>query len=150
MPEGTTPDVHGKAAELGIATNHEAMSNGEFRFRLTAGDGSSYVRTVASGQGSWQQSHFHHSIRETYIVQSGWAALAEYRDSAVVWHILQVGDVVTTVPYVPHNVYLPADAVLHCVKHGNGGSSDWHPHEELDKLTVHLTEAQIPVPHDAP
>lgn len=114
MPERTVPDVQAKAMELGITTHHEAMSNGEFRFRLRADDGSAYVRTVASDRGSWQQSHFHHAILETYIVQAGWAALVEYSEGGAIWHILNAGDVRTTVPYVPHNVYLPAKAVIRC------------------------------------
>jgi len=143
MPQDPVEQAEIKARELGIETHHELMGNGEFRFRLKANDGSSYVRTVAAGRGSWQQSHFHELIRETYIVQTGWAAFVEYRDTQAVWQILTPGEVRSTVPPVPHNVYLPAGAVIHTVKHGTGGSADWHPHGLLDQLTIHLTEADI-------
>ena len=71
------------AASQGIRTNHERMSNDELRFRLTAADGSGYIRTVASNTGAWQSSHFHKALLETYIVQSGWAALVELIDGSL-------------------------------------------------------------------
>lgn len=34
-----------EAEALGVTTLHEEMDNGELRFRLRFGDGSSYIRT---------------------------------------------------------------------------------------------------------
>ena len=132
------------ATEQGIGTKHEKTASGEFRFRLVAGDGSSYVRTIASDAGGWQHSHYHRSIVETYIVQAGWIALVEYQQSNLTWHILSANEVYTTTTGVAHNVYLPAGTVLHTVKHGDGGAKDWHAHDELDKLTRSLNESSIP------
>jgi mannose-6-phosphate isomerase-like protein (cupin superfamily) len=127
----------------GIRTRHERMDNGEFRFRLLAGDGSAYIRTVAGPAGAWQNSHYHNEVRETYIVQRGWAALVELVDGAVVWHMLAPGDVCTTRPLVPHNLYLPAGAATHTVKHGRGQPDDWHPCPELDALVKPLSEDAV-------
>jgi hypothetical protein len=132
------------AAGRGITTNHERMANNELRYRLTAADGSGYIRTVASDEGAWQNSHFHKALRETYIVQSGWTALVELVDGELHWAILEAGDVFTTTPLTPHNVYLPGNAVLHTVKHGSSPDEvDWHASPELDTMTKGLDESQI-------
>lgn len=133
-----------EAADQGITTSHERMANNELRYRLTAADGSGYIRTVACGEGAWQNSHFHKVLRETYIVQSGWVALVELVDGAPRWAILEAGDVFTTTPQTAHNVYMPGNAVLHTVKHGSSGDGvDWHASPELDDLTKGLDEAEV-------
>lgn len=132
------------ASELGISTSHSRMDNGELRYRLVAKDGSSYVRTEASADGGWQNSHYHKGMLETYIVQDKWLAFAELDgDDCRLW-IMQPGDVYTTRIGVSHNVYLPAHAVTHVVKHGGGGdSNDWFGDPRLDARTQHLSEDQI-------
>ncbi|MBS4194199.1 hypothetical protein [Lederbergia citri] len=55
----------------GIDLNFEIMNNGEERYRLVSSDGSSYCRTVGSRIGAWQNSHYHKSVSEFYVVQSG-------------------------------------------------------------------------------
>lgn len=133
-----------EAANQGITTNHERMTNDELRFRLTAADGSGYIRTVASNPGTWQNSHFHKELLETYIVQSGWAALVELVDGALRWTILEQGDVFTTTLWTPHNLYMPANSVMHTVKHGSVSTGvDWHPSPELDTMTKGLSESQV-------
>lgn len=127
----------------GIETRHQCMDNGEFRFRLVAGDGSAYIRTVAGSRGAWQRSHYHNNLLETYIVQDGWIALVELVDDAPRHHILVPGTVFTTKPGVAHNVYMPAGAVTHTVKHGADGDADWHASPELDSLTRHVPEAEL-------
>jgi hypothetical protein len=128
----------------GIKTQHERMENGELRFRLTADDGSGYIRTVASETGGWQNSHYHEAVLETYISQQGWMALAELVDHEVLWHFLLPGDVYTTRPKISHNVYLPAHAVIHTVKHGTvAGGVDWHADSLLDSLTKPVLEEDI-------
>ena len=56
---------------FGVSTVHQKMENGEVRFRLIDKHGLGYVRTHAGERGSWQNSHFHLTHAETYIVQSG-------------------------------------------------------------------------------
>jgi hypothetical protein len=120
------------------------MDNGELRYRLVAKDGSSYIRTEASADGGWQNSHYHKSLHETYIVQDKWLAFAELDGHDVRLWIMQAGDVYTTRVGVPHNVYLSPHAVSHTVKHGGtGGDGDWHSDPALDSLTRHLSEAEI-------
>jgi len=130
-------------ASYGIILNHEKMENGELRFRLMGKDGSGYIRTVAGKQGAWQNSHYHKQIMETYIVQSGWMALAELLNGKLKLHVLRPGEIVTTKPGVVHNIYLPKGAVIHTVKHGKCTAEDWNPSEEFDKQTKKISEKEI-------
>jgi hypothetical protein len=130
------------AAELGVSTRHELMANGEQRFRLTSDDGSSYIRTV-SEVGGWQSSHYHVTLLETYILQAGNAALAELIDGKLDLNWLHPGDVRTMRPGVHHNVYMAPGAVMHTVKHGVGGSADWHASDALDALTKTLSDVGL-------
>lgn len=133
-----------RAGELGISTSHTKMDNGELRYRLVAKDGSSYIRTEASADGGWQNSHYHKSLLETYIVQDKWLAFAELDDGDARLWIMRAGDIYTTRVGVSHNVYLPAHAVLHTVKHGGTGEcTDWFGDPALDELTKRLSEAEI-------
>ena|ERR1022692_1952841 len=120
------------------------MDNGELRYRLVATDGSAYVRVEASADGGWQNSHYHKAVLETYIVQKEWAAFVELVDACVQWRIMMPGDVYTTRREVSHNVYLPARAVIHVVKHcGTGAGNDWYSDEMLDSRTKHLSEDEV-------
>jgi hypothetical protein len=110
--------------EFGIATKHNEMDNGERRFRLLKNDGTAYSRTEAVEESGWQFSHLHRTVRETYIVQTGWVAFAELVSSQLVLRLLHPGDIVTTQPGVVHNVYLSGDAVIHTVKHGTAEGDD--------------------------
>ena len=130
MPQGHQDSIaESKAIEVevevdantyGITTRHSKMPNGELRFRLQHKDGSAYIRTVAGEDGGWQKSHYHLSVRETYIVQQGWLGYAEPGATGVTASLTRYepGDIFTTPPGVVHNIYLPADAVIHTVKHG--------------------------------
>jgi hypothetical protein len=132
------------ACKFGVRAQHSRMDNGELRYRLVSNDGSAYVRTEASAVGGWQNSHYHKSVLETYIIQNGWAAFAEFFGDDVRLWIMQPGDVYTTQVGVPHNIYLPAHAVTHVVKHGhNGQIDDWFADPSLDEMTKDLTEAEI-------
>jgi hypothetical protein len=55
---------------------------------------------------------------ETYIVQSGWMGYAEMRHGEPELIVYRAGESFSTPPDVIHNVYLPAGAVIHTVKHG--------------------------------
>ena len=109
---------------FGMATAHEVMDNGERRFRLRHEGGSAYIRTEASVASGWQNSHYHREVKETYIVEAGWMAFAELRGNLMDMRIVQPGEVLTTNPGIVHNVYLPAQAVIHTVKHGDAGGDD--------------------------
>ena len=116
-----------------IVTRHEQMENGEYRFRLeNQADGTAYVLTRADATGRWQQSHFHARLLETYVVQSGWMALAELIDGRLSLRTFGPGCMVTTRPGMVHNVYLPAGAVIHTVKHGEAPGED----RETDSTTA--------------
>jgi hypothetical protein len=137
------PDI--ALSEHGIKCEHEKMLNGELRFRLKSEqDGSAYIRTVAAPDSGWQKSHYHESVRETYIVQRGWMVLALIRNGKLeIKHFVE-NEIVTTEADVPHNVYLPATAVIHTVKHGYARGKDWHESPGLDDLTAPLkSEAQV-------
>jgi hypothetical protein len=57
---------------------------------------------------------------------------------------MQTPEVFTVLPGRAHNIYLPAGAILHTVKHGDCPlAGDWHPSIELDLQTKHLTEREI-------
>ena len=130
--------------EYGITFSCEQMPNKELRFRLRSADGSAYIRTVSSDEGGWQNSHFHKFIKETYIVQKGWMAIAILKEETMEITIYNPDEVVTIEPFVVHNVYLPARSVIHTVKHGiTKEKTDWYSNEELDKLTKKLDEQDI-------
>jgi mannose-6-phosphate isomerase-like protein (cupin superfamily) len=143
MSVSAAPDL---TAEYGIETRHDRMPNGELRFRLYGKDGNGYVRVISGPRGAWQNSHYHHQVRETYIVESGWMVLAELdsRSNEIILTRLDSGGMVTTEPYRKHNVYLPAGTVIHVVKHGSvSGEADWHAAPDLDAVTKGLSEAQL-------
>lgn len=108
----------------GISTLHETMENGERRFRLKHVSGSAYIRTEAGPTSGWQSSHYHKHIRETYVVEQAWMVFAELRSGEMLLTLLNPGEIVTTEPGVVHNVYLPPNAVIHTVKHGQGQGDD--------------------------
>ena len=134
---------HEEAEKLGVTANHEIMDSGEARFRLQSDDGSSYVRTVAGDRGSWQSSHRHAEVMESYIVQLGWIVIAELATGKLLMKILMPGEVATSPPNTPHNVYVAAGAIFHTIKHGQSVGADWTAVPELDELTVHLSEADV-------
>ncbi|MGB9115021.1 hypothetical protein [Bradyrhizobium sp.] len=133
-----------EALARGIWTQHSEMANGELRFRLKHSDGTAYIRTEATNSSGWQKSHYHRTVRETYIVQRGRMALAELIDGALKMRVFGPSEICTTEPNISHNVYLYRDSVIHTVKHGEDGSiADWHVDPSLDKMTSHLTESEI-------
>lgn len=105
--------------KYGIQATHGLMLNGEKRFRLSKiAEGSGYIRTEASESGGWQNAHYHEQVLETYVVQTGWIVACELRNSEYSYMQYNEGEVFTTSPNVVHNIYMPANAVLHTVKHG--------------------------------
>ena len=133
-----------EARAKGVSTEHNEMPSGECRFRLKHDDGTAYSRTEASAIGGWQKSHYHRSVRETYIVQSGKMAFAALVDGTLKLRVFEPNEVCTTEPNISHNVYLYGNSVIHSVKHGDASNSaDWHANPSLDEKTAHLDELDI-------
>jgi len=142
---GTPRNIEAQEARArGVWTHHSEMPNGEVRFRLRHDDGTAYSRTEAADRGSWQKSHHHRTVRETYITQRGRMAFADLIDGALRIRVFGPNEICTTEPNVPHNVYLYRDTVIHTVKHGvEGSAADWHADPSLDKMVHHLNEVDI-------
>lgn len=119
------------------------MDNGEKRFRLTAADGTGYCRTVLPTEPVWQNSHYHTSTQELYIVQQGWILFAELLPDGVRYRRYRAGEYFVTRPMTAHNLYAGADAVLHTVKFGKTVPDDWHPSPELDRVTKELCPGKM-------
>lgn len=118
-----------------LQTNSEVMANGETRHRMKASDGSGYIRTrYPNAEGAWQNSHYHNSTYETYIVQSGKILFAELLDGKARIKEVTESEVITVKPGVHHNVYVFPNTDLHTVKHGAIQANDWHASTELDRL----------------
>ena len=125
-------------SRYGVATNHTVMDNGELRFRLSGEDGSVYIRTEASADSGWQNSHYHTRLSELCIVQSGWICYAELIGGQAVTHKYTAGDHFIIRPMVAHNSWMSPHAVLHTVKFGDCSNADWIPAPELDRLVRDL------------
>ena len=125
---------HSKIGDYGISTKHSIMDNGELRFRLTGADGSCYIRTEASGDSGWENSHYHTRLSEICIVQRGWVVYAELIDGKVEAKRYQEGESYLIRPMVPHNCYLSPNAILHTVKFGDCTNADWIASPELDEM----------------
>ena len=138
-----TIDCYEAEKRYGITCPHRRMPNGELRFKLASHDGTAYIRTEATSHSGWQKSHYHEKVRETYIVQRGWMALALWKNGVPVIEKYNENEIVTTEQMIPHNVYLPADAVIHTVKHGDTTVKDWHKYELLNQQTDRLSEESI-------
>ncbi|MEA3318632.1 MAG: hypothetical protein U9Q88_01300 [Bacillota bacterium] len=126
----------GEAKASGIEINFELMNNGEKRYRLVGSDGSGYCRTVCSGTGAWQNSHYHKFVSEFYLVQSGWIVYAELNaEGEMNFHILREGESVHVTPLIHHNIYMSSNSVIHTIKYGGEANTiDWFASEELDDL----------------
>jgi oxalate decarboxylase/phosphoglucose isomerase-like protein (cupin superfamily) len=134
-----------EARSLGIETAHQEMDNGERRFRLVCSDGCSYVRTEATKESGWQNSHYHKHLTELYVVHSGWMAFAELSpDGELILKHMGQGSMITVYPLVRHNIYMSPFTVTHVIKYGDGDSKvDWFASHELDKLTKHIPESYL-------
>ena len=146
-----------QTAESAITTHSQTMDNGEARHRMMHEDGSGYIRTEAGLEGAWQNAHYHKGVRETYIVQTGWMAFATMTpDGDYSLVIYQAGGVVSSQPGEHHNVYLPAGAVIHTVKHSDAignpekGGADWYEADsDFDAWTKGVSEEYMKELSDA-
>ena len=125
---------HHELEQYGIRTNHNIMDNGERRFRLSGADGSCYIRTEASGDSGWQNSHLHTRLSEICIVQEGWVVYAELLDGKVVANKYSAGETYLIRPMIPHNSWMAPHSILHTVKFGDCSDPDWIASPELDAL----------------
>lgn len=138
-----------QCAAHGIEFRGREMENREYRFSLTQGGnhGIGYILTVMPDDaGGWQNAHYHVKAQETYVVQKGWIASAVLLvpGGSPVFRIFREGVVFTTEPGQAHNVYMPAGAVIHTIRHGQvTGEKDWFKSPELDALTAKLTEENV-------
>lgn len=118
----------------GISLKHNIMDNGEKRFRLIGKDGSSYIRTESTEEGAWQNSHYHTSIKELYLVQKGTIKFVELIDDKLVVNIYSEGEFCISKPMIPHNVYMSPNTITHTIKYGDCSNADWNACEELDEM----------------
>lgn len=139
-----------EVAARGVESRSRLMDNGEYRDSLTVGGnhGIGYILTTMppDSGGGWQNAHYHRKAMETYVVQKGWiaSALLLVPNGDPVFRIFREGAVFTTLPMQAHNVYMPAGAVVHTVRHGDvTGEKDWFASEELDWFTKPITEANL-------
>jgi len=133
-----------------VKVTAKEMPNGEVRTRLahsssglSCGITSTFEHHGASG---WQNSHRHTSgIREIYVVQEGWIVIAELGEDEIVrYRRYGVGEVFTISTPDAHNVYVAADTVFACVKHGSKeGRKDWEPAPELDRIVEGIDEEEL-------
>lgn len=120
------------------------MDNGEMRFRqICSKDKTAYIRAEGGKEGYWQNSHFHKSIREIYIVQRGSILLAQYINNNVHIRKVERNEVFNVDPNVPHNVYMYPNTVLHTVKYGEVKEYDWEAFEKLDDILKEKTIEEI-------
>ena len=133
--------AHEELPSYGITTNHNIMDNGERRFRLGGSDGSTYIRTEASGDSGWENSHYHTRLSELCIVQSGRATYAELSEGRLLLREYEAGEFFIVPPMTVHNCRLSPNAVLHTVKFGDCSNADWCPAPELDAL---VRDGEVP------
>lgn len=135
--------------EKGISFTGTVMDNGESRFRIMNGarnSGYGYILTsMPKDERGWQNSHFHKSIRETYIVQRGWIGCAILKSNKTVhFYIYHENEIFTTEVNQPHNIYMSAGAVIHTVKHGDCSlEKDWFGSPLLDALSKGVSEEEL-------
>ena len=137
---------------LGMKFPANQMDNGEYRFRMMGPDNSGYIRTVMpETDKGWQNSHFHKGIYETIVVQKGWIGVVDLLpDGTRKVAVRKANDVWTSHPEHPHNIYMAAGAVTHCVKHGDDvgnpakNGADWYEAPAgFDAWSKSLTEEDI-------
>ena len=128
--------------KYGITSSHSQMDNGEYRFRLKKDDGTCYIRTEATQNSGWQNSHYHKSLLETYIVQSGWILYAFLKNGRAEFVRYEAAGLFTTEPHIAHNVFLSAGAVIHTIKHGKQ-PKDSHSDRYADSKETTLLDKEI-------
>ena len=129
----------------GIVNSVVENENGELRFaQESSDDNSKYIKTITPHIGGWQNSHYHKSCYETYIVQKGWIVMAKFLNYKRILSMYSENEIVTIEPNVIHNLYLSSDTIIHTIKHGtNIVENDWHESLAFDSVTKPLEESEI-------
>ena len=120
--------------KYGINTKHNIMDNGEKRFRLIGEDGSSYIRTESTLNSGWQNSHYHTTIKELYLVQKGTVIFVELINNKLTIKKYIEDEFFFSKPMISHNIYMFPNTILHTIKFGNCSKSDWMENKELDEI----------------
>lgn len=119
-----------------VSTDHKEEINQERRFRLKVDHDGKYICTYAitNDKGYWQNSHFHHSCHETYIVQKGWIILALPKGNEIQYLRYNCQEIFSIPPFLIHNIYMSKDSIIHTIKHGLiAKDSDWNECKGFDK-----------------
>jgi hypothetical protein len=139
----------------GLELKHKVMSNGEHRYSVNLPDGSSFILTVAGDEGAWQDAHRHRGkgFLEVYTVIKGWIAGA-FVPGASESSQPQLRRWVKGESFSfcnePHNIYLPAGAIIHTTKvagrpvgNPERKNTDWWPDYVLDKWSKAFSEEKL-------
>ncbi len=128
-----------EARKYGIQSQHSIMENGEKRFRLMCErDKTGYIRGEGGKKGYWQNSHYHKTIRELYIVQKGKILFAQYKNNKLEINEVNENEMCKAEPNIPHNVYMYPNTVTHTIKYGEIEEADWIPFEKLDDMLKNI------------
>ena len=127
----------------GINIKCNIMDNDEKRFRLIGSDNSTYIRTEASRTGGWQNSHYHKTIKEFYLVQKGAIILVELKNNEVFTKKLLEGDSFITEPNIPHNVFMFPNTITHTIKFGDCTNPDWNEYKKLDEIVKDINWKEL-------
>ncbi len=123
------------ARQYGIENKHSIMDNGERRFRqVCLKDKTSYIRAESGDKGYWQNSHYHRTIKELYIIQKGSILLAKYAHGKLEIKKVNEDEYFVIGPNTPHNIYMFPNTITHTIKYGKINDNDWIPYEELDNV----------------
>lgn len=130
---------------LGVTFPSVKMDNGEYRFRCSDNEGYGYALTkMPDNDSGWQNSHYHKSVIETYIVQRGWIGYASLNDNTMRITLLHPGQTITTKIGQAHSIFMSPGTIIHTVKHGDCSvAGDWFASPELDAQCKQLTEAAL-------
>lgn len=132
------------AEKFGIENKHSILENGEKRFRqYCSKDNTAYIRAEGQEKGYWQNSHFHKSIKEIYIVQKGKVLLAQYINNKMKIKKFDECGIFIVEPNIPHNIYMYPHTVLHTVKYGEVKEYDWVPFELLDEKIKEISSSKL-------
>ena len=129
--------------EYGINIKCNIMDNEEKRFRLIGSDGSSYIRTEASNDSGWQNSHYHTVIKELYLVQKGTIIFVELINNKINIKKYNEGEFCISEPMIPHNVYMFPNTITHTIKFGDCSKADWNECKELDELVKEIDVKKV-------
>lgn len=118
-----------------LISNYQIMESGETRFRLLSKNNYGYIMTETKNSSGFQESHYHKTTNEMYIVQQGKVKIY-YKDKneEIKELILNENDTFLVRPFISHNIYMYDNTIIHTVKFGKCEDNDWYPDTQMDKL----------------